>query len=340
MRFSILFALMAWASGVSTIFAQDLVSAPLNVGIVFDKGGKDDKSFNTGAFNGAMKAKKDLGVYVKYIEAMDDSAYETSLRAFASAQKDYGLIIAIGITQMDAVKKIAKKFPHKKFAVVDAPVTEYSNVRALLFQEHEGSFLVGAAAALAAPSGRIGFIGGMDIPLIRRFEKGYLAGARAVRPQAQCDSHYIGVTSEAWNNPAKAKELALSEYASGAEVIFAAAGASNTGLFDAAEEKHRLAIGVDSNQDWVKPGFILTSMLKRVDQAVYDTIEDTLRGKFSAGVKYYGLQNLGVDYSADQYNEKILTPEMRQKLEALKADILAGRIRVPDYYQSEKSSEH
>lgn len=309
--------------------------AEFNVGIVFDKGGKDDKSFNTAAYVGAMKAKQDLHVYVKYIEAMDDSAYETSLRAFASAQRDFDLIIAIGVSQAEAVRKIAHRFPNKHFAVVDAPVTDMVNVRALLFEEHEGCYLVGAAAAMASHTGRIGFIGGMDIPLIRRFERGYVAGARAINPQIKEDSHYIGVTAEAWNNPAKAKELALEQYGEGDDVIFAAAGASNTGLFDAAEEKHKFAIGVDSNQNWVKPGLVLTSMLKRVDQAVFDAIRDGTQGKFSGGVMMFGLRNQGVDYAADQYNEKILTPEMRRRLDRLKADIIAGKIHVPDYYKKE-----
>ena len=308
---------------------------PLNVGIVFDKGGKDDKSFNTAAYKGAMKAKEDFHVNIKYIEAMDDSAYETSLRAFASAQKDYGLIIAIGISQAEAVRKIARRFPKKHFAVVDAPVTDEPNVRALLFEEHEGCYLVGAAAAMASKTGRIGFIGGMDIPLIRRFERGYQAGAQAINPHIKVDAHYIGITSEAWNNPPKAKELALEQFAEGADVVFGAAGASNSGMFDAAEEKRHFVIGVDSNQNWVKPGLVLTSMLKRVDQAVYDTIHDSTLGHFTGGASAFGLKNSGIDYAIDQYNEKILTVEMRKHLDELKASIIAGKLHVPDYYKHE-----
>jgi basic membrane protein A len=322
--------LFAFAAGVSEVRADQV----LNVGIVFDKGGKDDKSFNTSAYEGAMKAKKDLHVFVKYIEAMDDSAYETSLRAFASAQKDYGLIIAIGVSQAEAIDKVARRFPNKHFAIIDAQVNE-PNVRSLMFQEHEASFLVGAAAALASKTGKIGFIGGMDIPLIRRFERGYVAGARQVNPHIRSITHYIGVTSEAWNNPAKAKELALDEYVEGADVIFSAAGASNAGLFDAAEEEKKFAIGVDSNQDWVKPGLVLTSMLKRVDEAVYAAIHDVTQGKFTGGAEYFGLKNHGVDYSVDQYNEAILTPEMRKRLEELREEIISGKIKVPDYYKHE-----
>jgi basic membrane protein A len=307
----------------------------LRIGIVFDKGGKDDKSFNNAAFRGAMKAKEDLKVFVKYIEATDDSAYESALRAFA--HKDFNLIIAIGVSQAEAVKKVSHAFPDKHFAIVDAEV-DGPNVRSLLFQEPEGCYLVGAAAALASHTGKIGFLGGMDIPLIRRFEMGYIAGAKKINPQIAVVSNFIGVTSEAWNNPAKAKELAMDQYGEDVDVIFGAAGASNAGLFDAAEESGKLAIGCDSNQDWVKPGFVLTSMLKRVDQAVYSAISDGSRGNYSGGVQRFGLVNGGVDYSSDDSNRKVLTPEMKTKLEALKADIVMRKISVPDFYKNPKGT--
>jgi basic membrane protein A len=307
-----------------------IAQGKVKVGIVFDKGGKDDKSFNNAAYRGAMKAKAEKKVFFKYIEATDDNAYEGALRAFA--RKNFDLIIAIGVSQAEAVKKAANAFPERHFAVVDAEV-DAPNVRSLLFDEQEGCYLVGAAAAMASRTGKIGFIGGMDIPLIRRFELGYLAGAKKINPHIRSIVNYIGVTSEAWNNPAKAKELALSQYGSDADVVFAAAGASNSGLFDAVEETGKLAIGVDSNQDWVKPGRVLTSMLKRVDQAVYAAISDAVEGRYTAGIQRFGLSNQGVDYSVDSYNEKILTLEMRTRLEALKAEIVAGKIAVPDYYK-------
>jgi basic membrane protein A len=304
--------------------------AELRIGLVLDKGGKDDKSFNSAAYKGAMKAKDDLHVFVKYVEATDDNAFETLIRSFA--QKDFDLIIAVGVSQRDAMKKISAQFPQKHFAIVDAEV-DNPNVRSLLFQEHEGSYVVGAIAAMASKTGTIGFVGGMDIPLIRRFEKGYEAGARKVNPKIKIKSNFVGITSEAWNNPAKGKELAVAQYGDGADVIFAPAGASNSGVFDAAEEKGRFAIGVDSNQDWIKPGRILTSMLKRVDIAVFTTIQDLQGGSFKGGVKRYGLESSGVDYSVDQYNEKLLSPEMRAKADKLKADIIAGKIKVPDFYK-------
>ncbi len=309
------------------------MAADFRVGMVLDKGGKDDKSFNGAALVGAQKAKDLLKTGLKFVEATDDNSFEPMLRAFAS--KDFDLIIGIGVSQADAMKKVASAFPQKKFAIVDAEV-KVPNVRSLLFEEQEGSYLVGALAAMTSKTGKIGFIGGMDIPLIRRFQMGYEAGARAINPAIKLSANYVGVTGDAWNNPAKAKELALSQYGAGADVIFSAAGASGAGLFDAAEEKDKLAIGVDSNQNGIKPGHVLTSMLKRVDVAVFDTIQEAKAGNFVGGAKRYGVANQGVDYAMDTNNEKLISPSTRARLEKLKADIIAGRIKVPDYYKSRK----
>jgi len=304
--------------------------AELKVALLLDRGGKDDKSFNASAYEGAMEAKKKLGITLKYVEASDDNAFEPLLRAFA--QKDFDLIIGIGFAQKEAITKAAAQFPQKHFAIVDAEVNA-PNVRSLLFEEHEGAYLVGAIAALTSKTGKVGFVGGMDVPLIRRFEMGYEAGAKKVNPQVSVIANYVGVTSEAWNNPPKGKELALAQYDSGVDVIFAAAGASGFGVFDAAEERKKFAIGVDSNQNWIKPGLILTSMLKRVNLAVFATIQEAKDGKFTGGIKRFGLPDKGVDYAIDQYNEKILTESARARADELKAEIIAGRIVVPDYYK-------
>jgi basic membrane protein A and related proteins len=300
------------------------------VGLVLDRGGKDDKSFNSSAYEGAIRAKSKLGILLKYVEAPDDNAFEPMLRAFAL--RDYDLIIGIGFAQKEAIQKVAAQFPRRHFAIVDAQV-EAPNVRSLMFQEHEGAYVIGAIAALTSKTGKIGFVGGMDIPLIRRFEMGYAAGAKKINPQVVVLANFVGVTSEAWNNPPKGKELALSQYEAGADVIFAAAGASGLGVFDAAEEKNKFAIGVDANQNWTKPGFILTSMLKRVDEAVFTTVADAKAGKFAAGIQWFGLANKGVDYAFDQYNAKILTEPVRKKADELRAEIIAGKIIVPDYYK-------
>ena len=312
------------------LVSLESAAAEFKVGLVLDRGGKDDKSFNSSAYAGATEAKKKLGIFLKYVEAADDNAFEPLMRAFA--QRDFDLIIGIGFAQRDALRKVATQFPKKSFAIVDAEV-DLPNVRSLLFEEHEGAFLVGAIAALTSKTGKIGFVGGMDIPLIRRFERGYEAGAKKVQPQITVFANYVGVTSEAWNNPPKGKELALSQYEAGADIVFAAAGASGLGVFDAAEDKQKFAIGVDANQDWMKPGLILTSMLKRVDLAVFSTIEDAKAGSFSSGVKRFGLHDKGVDYSVDEYNAKVLAESVRRRAEELKAEIIAGKIVVPDYYK-------
>jgi basic membrane protein A len=304
--------------------------AEFKVGLVLDRGGKDDKSFNASAYEGAIEARKKLGIYLKYVEPTDDNEFEPLLRAFA--QKDYDLIIGIGFVQKETVQKVAAKFPQKHFAIVDAQV-DAPNVRSLMFQEHEGSFIVGAIAAMTSKTGKVGFVGGMDVPLIRRFEMGYEAGAKKINPQIGVVANFCGVTSEAWNNPPKGKELALAQYDAGADVIFAPAGASGFGVFDAAEERKKFAIGVDSNEDWVRPGYVLTSMLKRVDLAVFSVIQDAQNGKFTSGLKRFGLADKGVDYSVDQYNEKILPESVRRRADALKAEIIAGKIIVPDYYK-------
>ncbi len=302
----------------------------IKVGLVLDRGGKDDKSFNASAYLGATQARDKLGVSLKYVEATDDNAFEPLLRAFA--QRNYDLIIGIGFAQKEAIQKAAAQFPERHFAIVDSEVAA-PNVRSLMFEEHEGAYLVGAIAAMTSKTGKIGFVGGMDIPLIRRFQMGYEAGAKRINPQMIVLANFVGVTSEAWNNPPKGKELGVTQYESGADVIFAAAGASGMGVLDAAEEKKKFAIGCDSNQDWAKPGLVLTSMLKRVDQAVYSTIEDAKAGRFSGGVKRFGLANRGIDYSVDEYNAKILTEQVRKQAEELKADIIAGKVTVPDYYK-------
>ena len=304
--------------------------AEFKVGLVLDRGGKDDKSFNTSAYEGAMQAQKKLGIFLKYVEVSDDNAFEPMLRALA--QRDFDMIIGVGFAQKEAIKKVAAQFPNRHFAIVDSEV-DAPNVRSLMFEEHEGAYLIGAIAAMTSKTGKIGFVGGMDIPLIRRFAMGYEAGAKKINPEIVVLANYVGVTSEAWNNPPKGKELAVSQYEGGADIIFAAAGASGLGVFDAAEEKKKFAIGVDANQNWTKPGLILTSMLKRVDEAVFATIQETKAGKFSGGVKRFGLGNKGIDYAFDQYNAKILTESVRKRADALKAEIIAGKIVVPDYYK-------
>ena len=328
-RFGNTCLLLGWLVGCPLQAA----SAEFKVALLLDRGGKDDKSFNSSAYEGATRARTKLGVCLKYVEAADDNAFEPSLRAFA--QRDYDLIIGIGFAQKEAVRKVAAQFPQKHFAIVDSEV-DLPNVRSLMFEEHEGAYVVGAIAAMTSKTGKIGFVGGMDIPLIRRFELGYEAGAKRINPDITVLANFVGVTSEAWNNPPKGKELAISQYERGADVVFAAAGASGLGVFDAAEEKKQFAIGVDANQNWTKPGLILTSMLKRVDEAVFSTIQEASAGRFTGGVHRFGLANHGVGYACDQFNAKILTESVRRRADELKAQIIAGKIVVPDYYKKQR----
>lgn len=315
------------------VLPVQMAAAQVRVGLVLERSGKDDKSFNASAYQGLKRAEKELGVTTKTVEAPDNAAYESLQRAFA--EKKFDLIVAVGFHQLESIKKNAARFPNQKFLLVDEDA-KAPNVRSVMFEEHEGSYLVGALAAMHAPGGKVGFIGGMDVPLIRRFETGYAAGAKKMNSKAQVLSNYLGVTGEAWNNPPKAKELALDQFNRGAEVIFVAAGNSGVGVFDAAAERKKLAIGVDSNQNWLKPGFILTSMLKRVDEAVFDSVKLFKEGKFTTGLIRYGVKTKGVDYSLDEHNARLVTDSDKKQLEQLRADIVKGKIKVPDYYLIQK----
>ncbi len=301
----------------------------IRVGVVFDKGGRDDRSFNASAWRGLDRAKQELGIDGKYVEAMDDNAYEPAIRTFA--RKRFDLVTAIGFSQAESISRVAADFPDRHFALVDA-VSTLPNVRSLLFGDHEGAFLAGAAAALKSSTGKVGFIGGMDVPLIRRFDMGFKAGARHIRKDVQVFSNFVGVTVDSWNNPPKAKELALAQYNNGVDVIYVAAGASNAGVFDAAGAKSKYAIGTDSNQNGMRPGLILTSILKRIDVAVFQTIADVRAGKFTAGKMEFGVANGGIDYAVDRHNEGVLTQELRARLDDIKRQIASGAIKVPDYY--------
>ena len=321
---------------LSFIFSSAFSSysyAEIKVGLVLEKSGKDDKSFNASAYQGLKRAEKELGVYTKTVEAPDNSAYESLQRAFA--EKKFDLIIAVGFHQLEAVKKTAARFPQQKFLLIDEDA-KMPNVRSVMFEEHEGSFLVGALAALHSKTGKVGFIGGLDVPLIRRFQMGYEAGVKKINPKATVFVNYLGVTGESWNNPPKAKELSFDQYSRGADIIFVAAGNSGLGVFDAAQEKGKLAIGVDSNQNWLKPGFVLTSMLKRVDESVFDSVKLYKEGKFTTGLTRYGVQSKGVDYAMDENNAKLVSDAEKKKLESLRQEIIQGKIKVPDYYLVQK----
>jgi basic membrane protein A and related proteins len=303
--------------------AQELAPA-----IVFDMGGKFDKSFNEGAYNGAERFKKETGIAYREFEVTAEAQREQALRNMA--RRGSQIVVGIGFSQASGMEKVAKEFPAVKFAIVDA-VVDLPNVQSVVFKEHEGSFLVGMAAAMASKTGKVGFVGGMDIPLIRKFALGYEEGARYVNPKIEVFQNMTGTTPAAWNDPTRGGELARSQFDRGADVVYAAAGATGLGVLQAAKDKGRLAIGVDSNQNHIQPGSVLTSMVKRVDLAVFEAFKTAKDGTWKAGVRNLGVAEGGVGYSLDQYNRGLITPEMERRLGQARADIVAGKIKVTDY---------
>jgi basic membrane protein A len=311
----------------------------VRVGIVFDIGGKDDRSFNAAAYDGVKCAetgrhadgtpcdKPSLGILLRDVEPGNPTSIEPAMRAFA--ERGYDLIIGVGFAQAPIMEIVAKDYPNIKFAIVDGS-SDLPNVASLAFKEHEGSYLVGMLAARTSKTGVLGFVGGMDIPLIHRFYRGYEQGAKSVNPNAEVMANYVGVTDAAWNNPGKGKELALSQMGKGADVIFTAAGNSGLGAFDAAEQSgrdeqgraRRYVIGVDKNQNHVKPGFVLTSMVKRVDNVVYDAVKQVTEGRFRTGKQVFGLDKDGVAYTLDQFNRDLIPPEVLAEVEAARAKII------------------
>jgi basic membrane protein A len=342
-------------AGVSCSRASDADDeSEVRVGIVFDTGGKDDRSFNAMAWAGVTCAetgrlpdgpgscgKPPLGIVVRDVEPGAPSNIEPAMRAFA--ERGYDLIIGVGFAQGPIMEMVARDYPAIRFAIIDGVILEddgktpRANVASLVFKEHEGSYLVGVIAAMTSRTGTLGFVGGMDIPLIKRFEKGYEEGARSVRPDVKVLENYVGVTDTAWNNPGKGKELAMAQIGKGADVIFAAAGNSGLGVFDAAEQAgtvdgraNRLVIGVDSNQNGMKPGFVLTSMVKRVDNAVYDIVKDVVSGRFKGGFHVGGLDSDAVGYAMDEFNRPLVAPEAIAAAEEARKKIITGQIVVTD----------
>ena len=299
----------------------------IRVGIVFDIGGKDDRSFNAAAWEGVKRAAKDFPIVLRDVEPGDPTSIEPAMRAFA--ERNYDLIIGVGFAQSEVMERVARDYPQLHFAIIDG-VIDLPNVASLVFKEHEGSYLVGMIAARKTRTGVLGFVGGMDIPLIRRFKVGYEEGARAVNPRIRVIDNYVGLTDAAWNNPGKGKELAVSQIGKGADIIFTAAGNSGLGAFDAAEQYNKMVIGVDSNQNWVKPGYVLTSMVKRIDNAVYHLVGELVAGRFQAGIHVYGLENDGVGYAMDQYNRDLVPPEVIREVEEAKQRIMRGENKVTD----------
>ena len=303
-------------------------AAEPKLGIVYDAGGKFDKSFNQSAFEGASRFKKETNISFIEVQASSDTQAEQVLRALARKKLD--LIASIGFSQTQAVQKVAKEFPNVHFVLIDGVATG-PNVNSVLFKEQEGSYLVGVAAAEASKSKKIGFIGGIDIPLIRAFACGYAQGAKSADAKVSVTENMVGTTSAAWNDPAKGGELARSQFERGVDVVYAVAGGSGLGTLQTAKEKGKLAIGVDSNQNGLYPGTILTSMVKRVDNAVYDSFMQMKNGTWKAGIEYKGLKEGGVDWALDKDNRALITPAIEKSVTDARKGIIDGKIKVVDY---------
>ena len=316
--------------------AQPPSEDAIDVGIVFDVGGRGDKSFNDGAYEGAMRAQRELGASVRFIEPGEGSDREAGLRLLAAEGMD--LVVGVGFIFTDDLTLLAKEYPKVNFAGVDLavaadasgnPIPPPPNLAALKFREEEGSFLVGALAALVGNAKRIGFVGGMDVPLIHKFEAGYRAGVRHVCPDCTVIAQYAGVTPEAFRNPGRGKELALSQYQQGVNIIYHASGSTGLGVFEAARQTGKLAIGVDADQYAEAPSHILTSMIKGVDAAVYEAVRRVREGTFRGGIFQFGLREQGVGYVYDDKNRGLIPDSVRARVEKLREEIIAGRIRVP-----------
>ncbi len=315
--------LLAMAALSSTALAADIKPA-----LVYGTGGKFDKSFNEAAFNGAEKFKDETGIEFRDFEPTGDTQGEQAIRNFAS--KGYNPVVAVSFAWTSAIEKVAAEFPDTKFVLVDS-VVDKPNVRSVVYNEHEGSYLVGVLAGMASKTGKVGFIGGMDIPLIRKFECGYEQGARAANPKIEVFQNMTGTTGAAWNDPVRGGELTKNQIDQGADVIYAAAGATGLGVLQTAADNGKMSIGVDSNQNYLHPGSVLTSMVKRVDLAVYNAFSDAQNDKFTAGVQALGVKEDGVGWALDDNNKSMITAEMQAAVDKAKADIISGAVKVHDY---------
>ncbi|MBK6471402.1 MAG: BMP family ABC transporter substrate-binding protein [Betaproteobacteria bacterium] len=311
------------AALAAAVLAAWAAVAQAQPAIIFELGGKNDKSFGTAAWEGAERWKKASGKPYLEFEIANAAQREQAARRFA--QRGANPIVGVGFPQASSIEAVAREFPKLNFAIVDM-VVALPNVQSFVYREHEGAFLAGQLAALASKTGKLGFVGGQDIPLVRKVLCGYEQGAKYANPKVQVISAMTGTTNAAWTDPARGAELTRTQAAQGADVIFAAAGTTGLGVLQAAADLGLLGIGVDSNQNGLHPGRMLTSMLKRTDVAVFQAFSGV-----QPGITSLGLKEGGLDLAYDEHNARLVTPEMRRRVEAAKADIVAGRIQVIDY---------
>jgi basic membrane protein A len=304
------------------------VLAEAKPAVVYDTAGKFDKSFNEAVYQNGVKVMQAKGQEIFEFEPQNEAQREQGLRRLAS--RGYSPIVAVGFNMASAVEKVATEFPDIHFTIIDM-VVDKPNVQSIVFKEHEGSFLVGALAAKVSKTGTVGFIGGMDIPLIRKFECGYQQGAKYTNPAITVLQNMTGSTPSAFADPAKGSELAKSQFSKGADVIYAAAGGTGLGVYQAAADAGKYAIGVDSNQNHLQPGTMLTSMVKRVGIAAVDSWTQEIEGTWKPGIQALGLQEDAIDWALDEYNQPLVSDAIKAEMDQLKADIISGKIAVHDY---------
>jgi basic membrane protein A len=311
--------------------AEHRAGSGVRIGLVFDVGGKNDRSFNESAWRGLERAKAELGVDVQYIEPTEGADRETALRSLAA--RGCNLVIGVGFIFGPDLERLAQQFPNVSFAGIDytpSPgIDPLPNLAGLRFREHEGSFVVGAIAGMLTRTKTVGFVGGMKIPLIRKFEAGYIAGVHHVCPECRVVSAYAGTEPKAFADPPLGQELAAAQYGEGADIIFHAAGKTGDGVFAAARQRGAYAIGVDSDQFERAPCCVVTSMVKRVDVAVIDVIKDVIANRFHGGLVELGLKEHGVTFVSDERNAKLLPLDVVQKARTIADEIVAGKIQVP-----------
>lgn len=316
------------AAGLLLGLSGAVAAADISPAVVFDMGGKFDKSFNQGVYEGVEKFKEETGIEYREFEVTNETQREQAIRRMA--QRGANPILGIGFAQAGPLEAVAKDFPDIQFTIIDG-VVDLPNVQSIIFKEHEGSFLVGLIAAMASESSSVGFVGGMDIPLIRRFACGYEQGAKFVDANVEVVQNMTGTTPAAWNDPGRGSELAKGQFDRGVDVIYAAAGGTGVGVYQAAVDGSKLAIGVDSNQNYLHPGTMLTSMLKRVDVAAYETFKSAMDESWEPGIKVLGLAEDGVGWALDEHNESLISDDIKTAVEAAAAKIVSGELSVHDY---------
>ncbi|MBC6442921.1 MAG: BMP family ABC transporter substrate-binding protein [Rhodobacteraceae bacterium] len=319
-------ALMA---GIISVAAGLAAAAGFKPAVIYDMGGKFDKSFNEGVYNGLKRFTEETGVEVMEFEVTNETQRQQAMERMV--QRGATVVLGVGFAQADAISAVAAANPDVKFSIIDVNWLDHSNLRQYAFREEEGSYLVGMAAAMASQTGIVGFVGGMDIPLISAFECGYRQGARAADPDVTILANMTGTTPAAWSDPARGAELTQGQIDRGADVVYHAAGATGLGVLQAAADAGKMSIGTDSNQNYIHPGSVLTSSLKRVDLAAYETMKDAMSGTFNTGVRSIGLAEGGVGWALDEHNRAMITPEMEAAINAASARIASGEIEVHDY---------